>query len=32
MENMLSGNQDLILGLIGAAMIYAFSYWYFRKE
>lgn len=29
---MLSGNQDLILGLIGAAMIYAFSYWYFRKE
>ena len=29
---MLSDNQNLILGLIGAAMIYAFSYWYFRKE
>ena len=29
---MLSDNQDLLIGLIGAAMIYAFAYWYYRKE
>ena len=29
---MLSDNQDLLIGIIGAAMIYAFAYWYYRKE
>jgi len=32
MVNMLSDNQDLIIGMLGAAMIYAYSYWYYRKE
>ena len=25
-------NQDLLIGIIGAAIIYAFAYWYYRKE
>jgi hypothetical protein len=31
MENMLSDNQDLLIGILGAAMIYAYAYWYYRK-
>ena len=29
---MLSDNQDLLIGILGAAIIYAYSYWYYRKE
>jgi len=34
MENMLldKSNVDILLGLISAALIYAFAYWYYRKE
>jgi hypothetical protein len=34
MVNMLSdkSNVDMLLGLIGAAFIYVYAYWYFRKE
>ena len=32
MVNTLSDNQDLLIGILGAAMIYAFAYWYYRKE
>lgn len=29
---MLSDNSDLLLGIIGAAMIFGFAYWYVYKN